>query len=114
MLPVPSMMRFHDIPVKLTLSYKLNSKSGKILLTASDSWFFLRDAVVTSLNDKKKTTTDAIDICLSPDNVSFSIYVDSAGDVLDILSVSCVPATPKKSQASKNFEEREALSEKCS
>jgi hypothetical protein len=97
-----------------SLSYKLNSKSGKNLLTADDSWFSLRDAVITRLNDKKKTTADAIDICLSPDNVSFSIYVDSPSNVLDIFSVSCVPATPKKTQASENFEEWEALSKKCS
>ncbi|KAJ7654902.1 hypothetical protein B0H14DRAFT_2659408 [Mycena olivaceomarginata] len=55
--------------------YHLNSKSGKNLLTADDSWFSLHDAVVTRLNDKKKTTTDAIDICLSPDNYLVSLQL---------------------------------------
>ncbi|KAJ6495424.1 hypothetical protein C8R45DRAFT_1134070 [Mycena sanguinolenta] len=64
-----------DVPLKPTLSYKLNSKSGKILLTDDDSWFSLRSVVVTRLNDKKKASTDAIDICLSPDNYLVSLQL---------------------------------------
>ncbi|KAJ6459306.1 hypothetical protein C8R45DRAFT_942332 [Mycena sanguinolenta] len=64
-----------DVPLKPTLSYKLNSKSGKILLTDDDSWSSLRSVVVTRLNDKKKASTDAIDICLSPDNYLVSLQL---------------------------------------
>ncbi|KAJ7196593.1 hypothetical protein B0H12DRAFT_1081932 [Mycena haematopus] len=64
-----------EFSLKPTLSFKLNSKSAKILLTDVDSWSSLRKAVVARLNDKKKASAsnDAIDICLSPDNYLASV-----------------------------------------
>ncbi|KAJ7190772.1 hypothetical protein GGX14DRAFT_407748 [Mycena pura] len=62
-----------DVPLKPTLSYKLTSKSGKILLNDNESWLSLCAAAVAKLKDKKKTSCDAIEICLSPDNYMLSL-----------------------------------------
>ncbi|KAF7342813.1 hypothetical protein MSAN_01997200 [Mycena sanguinolenta] len=62
-----------DIPLKPTLSYRLTSKSGKILLNDMDAWSSLRAAAVVRLNDKKKSANDYFEICLAPDNYLASV-----------------------------------------